>query len=318
MTDMDRRAFLQTAAAALVSSALLTKRCVAAELPPRKFTMNLNVGQIGVKTTPLEAVRLARQYGYGAVTPMTGYLSKCSEGELEQLLAEMKSNGIVWGAGVLSPFFEPNDAGFKDRLTEVRRTARLYQRAGVTRCFTWTMSSSNTMTYLANFRLHTQRVREVGKILANHGIRLGIEYLGTRVLAVRQKFSFIRTSAETKELATEVGLANVGIALDSWHWFQAGETEEDILKLTNNDVVAADICDAPAGIPREQMPDSPRRLPCTTGVIDIGAFLRGLVKIGYDGPVGTEPFDKSLGEMSTEEAMTAATAAMKKAFALIE
>jgi sugar phosphate isomerase/epimerase len=47
------------------------------------------------------------------------------------------------------------------------------------------------------------------------------------------------------------------------------------------------------------------------------AFLRGLVKIGYDGPVGTEPFDKSLSEMSAEEAMTTATAAMKKAFALI-
>ncbi|MCX5636327.1 MAG: sugar phosphate isomerase/epimerase, partial [Planctomycetota bacterium] len=83
------------------------------------------------------------------------------------------------------------------------------------------------------------------------------------------------------------------------------------------DVVTADLCDAPAGIRREQMPDSPRKLPCTTGVIDVAAFLRGLVKIGYDGPVGTEPFDKSLSEMSAEEAMTTATAAMKKAFALI-
>jgi sugar phosphate isomerase/epimerase len=115
------------------------------------------------------------------------------------------------------------------------------------------------------------------------------------------------------------------LCIDSWHWFQAGETEEDILKLTNNDVVTADLCDAPAGIRREQMPDSPRKLPavrhppadCTTGVIDVAAFLRGLVKIGYDGPVGTEPFDKSLSEMSAEEAMTTATAAMKKAFALI-
>jgi hypothetical protein len=189
--------------------------------------MNLNVGQIGVKATPIEAVRLARQHGYGAVTPMTGSLSKYSEAELGQLLArrwaspvgEMKSNGIVWGAGVLSPFFEPNDTEFKcrkaspsgDRLTEVRRTARLYQQAGVTRCFTPTMSSSNTMTYLANFRLHTQRVREVGKLLADHGLRVGIEYLGTKVLAVKGKFPFIRTSAQMKELTKDVGLANVAV-----------------------------------------------------------------------------------------------------------
>ncbi|MCX5638524.1 MAG: hypothetical protein NTX52_12645, partial [Planctomycetota bacterium] len=163
MTDMNRRAFLRTTAAtALASSVLLTKRCFSAQLPLRKFIMNLNVGQIGVKATPLEAVRLARQHGYGAVTPMTGSLIKYSEAELGQLLAEMKSNGIVWGAGVLSPFFEPNDTGFKDRLTEVRRTARLTHPAGVTRCFTWTMSSSNTRTYLAIFRLHTPRAREVG------------------------------------------------------------------------------------------------------------------------------------------------------------
>jgi sugar phosphate isomerase/epimerase len=88
--------------------------------------------------------------------------------------------------------------------------------------------------------------------------------------------------------------------------------------LTNEDVVTADICDAPPDIPREQMPDSPRRLPCTTGVIDVKAFLRGLVKVGYDGPVGTEPFDRSLNKMSTERAMALATEAMKRAFVFIE
>ncbi len=120
------------------------------------------------------------------------------------------------------------------------------------------------------------------------------------------------------ELTDEVGLSNVGLCLDAWHWFQAGDTEEDILRLTNREVVTVDICDAPADMPRDEMPDSPRALPCTTGVIDVKAFLRGLLKIGYDGPVGTEPFDKSLKEMSTEQAMTAASAAMKKAFALID
>jgi len=79
-----------------------------------------------------------------------------------------------------------------------------------------------------------------------------------------------------------------------------------------------DINDAPAGVPRDQLPDSPRKLPLTTGVIDLKPFLRGLVKIGYDGPVGTEPFDSSLGRMSTDEAMKVVSAAMKKAFALIE
>jgi hypothetical protein len=53
MTDMNRRAFLRTTAAtALASSVLLTPLWGSAQLPLRKFIMNLNVGQIGVKATP--------------------------------------------------------------------------------------------------------------------------------------------------------------------------------------------------------------------------------------------------------------------------
>ena len=319
MNDMNRRTFLQTAAVTgLAGSVLPARQSHAAEGPSRKFTMNLNTGQVGVRVSQLEAVKLAAEYGYGSVTPMTRELGRYSDAELEKLKAEMKSSRITWGATGMGPFFDPSDAKFEQRLSEIRKTAGVFKRAGVTRCFTWTMSSSRDLTYRANFRLHVRRVRQVGKILGDHGVRFGIEYLGTSVLAVRQKFPFIRTSAETKELMAEVGLPNVGLALDSWHWFQAGETEQDILKLTSRDVVTADICDAPAGIDRRQMPDSPRRLPCATGVIDVKAFLRGLLKIGYDGPVGIEPFDRPLGRMSTADAMKTATAATKKAFALID
>lgn len=318
MPNMDRRTFLQIGAAAAGHFVMAVPDSRSAERPGRKFTMNLNVGQIGVKATPWEVIKLAKKYGYGSVTPPVGAVQRYSQAERDRLVSELKSNGLVWGAGALRPFFDQDEATFKEKLKTITATARLYQQMGATRCFTWMMSSSSTLTYRENFDLHARRVREVATVLADHGVRLGLEYLGTAVLAVRNKYPFIRTSAETKELIAEVGLTQVGIALDSWHWFQAGETEDDIRKLTRQDVVTADICDAPAGIARRQMPDSPRRLPCTTGVIDVGAFLQGLVKIGYDGPVGMEPFDRSLRTMSTEQAMTTATNAMTKAFALIE
>jgi len=317
---MNRREFLKSGAAvtALAASSLLKTPSGAEEMSKRKFKMNLNVGQVGVKVDPFDAIKLARDYGYESVTPMSSYLLKYSESELERLVGEMKAAGVTWGAAGVEPFFVNDETRFSQRKQEIIQTAKVLQRAGATRCFTWVSPSSSSTTYLENFRLHVKRLREVGNVLAEHGLRLGIEYIGTRMSAMRGKYSFIRTSAETKELTGEVGLANIGIALDSWHWFQAGESEDDLLKLTNGDVVAADICDAPAGVPRERMPDSPRRLPCTTGVIDVKAFLRALVRIGYDGPVGTEPFDKSLSKMTTDEAMATATDAMKKAFSLIE
>jgi len=51
---------------------------------------------------------------------------------------------------------------------------------------------------------------------------------------------------------------------------------------------------------------------------DLQPFMRGLARIGYDGPAGTEPFDNTLGKRPTEEAMQTAGSAMKRAFALVE
>jgi sugar phosphate isomerase/epimerase len=122
--------------------------------------------------------------------------------------------------------------------------------------------------------------------------------------------------AEMKELIEEIGEPNVGFVLDSWHWYTAGETEADILSLRNQDVVAVDLNDAPAGIPVEEQMDLTRRLPAATGVIDIAVFLRALQKIGYDGPVRAEPFDENLRQLEPDQAVAKTAEAMKKAFSL--
>ena len=63
--------------------------------------------------------------------------------------------------------------------------------------------------------------------------------------------------------------------------------------------------------------DNRRELPCTTGIIDVDAFLNALNQIGYDGPVRAEPFNQAVNHMTRDEACAAAMAALKKAFALI-
>jgi sugar phosphate isomerase/epimerase len=123
--------------------------------------------------------------------------------------------------------------------------------------------------------------------------------------------------AEMKDLIAEIGTGNVGLVLDSWHWWHAGDTAADILSLKGSDVIAVDLNDAPAGIPKDQQVDNRRELPCVTGVIDLGAFLNALNHIAYDGPVRAEPFNQAVNKMGKDEACEAAATALKKAFALI-
>jgi sugar phosphate isomerase/epimerase len=154
-------------------------------------------------------------------------------------------------------------------------------------------------------------------VLKDHGLRLGLEYVGTQSLLVGKRYPFIHTMAEARELIAEIGTGNVGLVLDSWHWWTAGDTAADLLALRNSDVVSVDLDDAPKGIEREQQRDNERELPAATGVIDLTTFVSALHKIGYDGPVRAEPFNKALNALDNEPACAAVSAALHQAMALI-
>ncbi len=322
MIQFSRRSFLHAASAAGlggVGLSIASRRAAAEDAAPRrKFTMCLACGPIGVRADPRETLALAEQYGFESVDPSIGFLMRLSEAELEQVDAELKQKKLVWGAAGLPVDFRRDEAGFKAGLDQLPETAKRLQQAGITRIATWLMPSHQTLTYTANFRQHARRLRETAKVLGDHGLRLGLEYVGPKTSWTRTQHPFIHTMAEMKDLIAEIDLDDVGFLLDSWHWYTASETEADLLTLTNGDIVCCHLNDAPAGIPVDQQQDNSRELPCATGVIDMKAFLGALVKIGYDGPVLIEPFYRPLREMPKEKALAVTAAAMKKAIALVE
>ena len=214
--------------------------------------------------------------------------------------------------------FRQDDGKFNETIKDLPRIADALQRAGVNRMGTWIMPGSNSLTYLQNLKQHGKRLRTIADILGERKIRLGLEYVGTKTVRDRFQFQFTHTMAETKELIAEIGASNVGFVLDSWHWWNANETGQDILTLKAEQIIAVDLNDAPAGIPKEKQMDGQRELPLATGMIDAGAFLNALQKLGYDGPVRAEPFSKTLNEMDNEAACAMTAEAMQKAFALIK
>ncbi len=183
---------------------------------------------------------------------------------------------------------------------------------------TWISPRHRQLTYVQNFRRHAVRLRQVARVLADHDLSFGLEYVGPKTSWASGGHPFIHTMAETKDLLAEIDVPNVGFVLDSWHWYTAHETVDDLRTLKASQIVAVDLNDAPAGIPIDEQVDSRRELPMATGVIDLAAFLGVLVELGYDGPVRAEPFNKKLNEMPNEEAAATTAKAMRKAFALVE
>ncbi len=187
----------------------------------------------------------------------------------------------------------------------------------MTRVGTWLTPASDTLTYRRYFDLVARRLRETARVLQGEGLRLGLEYVGPKTSWARRRYPFVHTLAETQELVEAIGVPGVGYVLDSWHWFLAGDTVEQIRALRNDDVVAVDLNDAPAGISKDEQMDLSRELPMATGVIPVVEFLGALRDIGYDGPVRAEPFNKALNAMPNEEAVAVTAVALREALALV-
>jgi sugar phosphate isomerase/epimerase len=246
------------------------------------------------------------------VDPDPGYFARLSEDELRKLLDDLKAKNLKLGAAGLSVDFRRDEAAFNEGLKKLPAAAAVLEKAGVTRVSTWILSFDEKLTYLQNFRQHAYRLRACAEILKDHGQRLGLEYVGPRTLWRGSRHPFVHTLSEMKELIVAIGTGNVGVQLDSWHWFNAEETQEDLLTLQSKDVVTVDLNDAPAGLTLDQQIDSARELPGATGVIPVQAFVQGLRKIGYDGPVHAEPFNAALRSKPLDDACALTAAAMKK------
>lgn len=294
----------------------LAKAPGAADIPKRKFYVVLSCGRIGTKASFRESLDLAVKYGFEGVDPDPDYFSQLSDDELRRLGDELKAKNLKLGAAGLPVEFRRDEATFSEALKKLPSAAKLLEKAGVWRLSTWILSFSDELTYLQNFRTHAYRLRACAQVLKDHGQRLGLEYVGPKTSWRSGKHPFIHTLSEIKELIAAIGTGNVGVQLDSYHWFNAEETEEDLLTLRNEDVITVDLNDAPAGIPVEKQVDLSRELPVATGVIPVKIFLDALRKIGYDGPIQAEPFNAALRAMPREEACAATGAAMKKALAL--
>jgi sugar phosphate isomerase/epimerase len=315
MPQTSRREFLG-AAGPLAAAGLLSRG--ASAVVATKMKICLNTGNIGVRANLAESIDMAAKFGFEAVDPNLKELAALSDSAMNDLLGDLQSKKLVFGSYAQSfPVGQPEES-WATFLRDLAASAKTLQRARMRRTLTWLSPSDNKLTYLENFHLHARRIGQAASVLGDSGVTLGLEYVAPKTSWARGKYPFIHTMAEMKELIAEVGRPNLGLLMDIWHWYNAGDTVADLLTLKNEDVVAVHLSDAPAGVPVDQQVDSRRELPAATGVIDIGAFLSALNQIGYDGPAAAEPMNAALRSLPPDEALAQTAAALKKAFALIK
>ena len=106
----------------------------------------------------------------------------------------------------------------------------------------------------------------------------------------------------------ETGRPNVGLILDSFHYFTSGGDLGQIRSLRAEDIVHLHVNDAPHADVMS-LEDTDRVLP-GRGVIDLVGWFQAIAEIGYDGYVAIEIFDEAFRNQDREVAVSIAKQAL--------
>jgi sugar phosphate isomerase/epimerase len=272
---------------------------------------SLHPASLGIKATFAEGLKLAAKHGF------RGYHFDVSEAHAlgaDRVKDLSDTVSIRLSACWLPVEFRQDETRYKKDVLTLPALSKTASELGINRMSTWILPCSDTLTYRQNFDLHVKRLKPVAEVLLNYGIRFGLEYVGPKTFWSSKRYTFAHTMDEMLELADTLG-PNVGLLVDSFHWFTSHESVDDLKKLSNAHIVDAHINNAPK-LPADQQQDLTRTLPDETKTINVKAYLQTLEAIGYDGPVMVEPFSKKLSKLSADGACAATAKSLKNVWKL--
>ena len=124
-------------------------------------------------------------------------------------------------------------------------------------------------------------LRDLSDIAQPFGVQLAFEFLGSPGCSVS-------TLAQAWEIVQIVDRANVGMVLDTFHFYAGGSTLESIIDIDANKLFIFHINDVEPG-ERSTLTDAQRLMP-GEGVIPLGDICRGLRNAGYKTMASVEIF----------------------------
>ncbi|HJQ68495.1 MAG TPA: sugar phosphate isomerase/epimerase [Blastocatellia bacterium] len=124
-------------------------------------------------------------------------------------------------------------------------------------------------------------LRELGRVARRHGVGLAFEFLG-------QPGCSVQTLDLASEIVAQVNRDNVGLVIDSFHFYAGGSSIESIEGLDPRRLFIFHINDA-EDLPRERLEDRHRLLP-GLGILPLKEIISTLKRVGYDGVASVEIF----------------------------
>jgi sugar phosphate isomerase/epimerase len=249
-----------------------------------------------------EFVALAKRHGFAAVEFGIEWLAeKASKEGMNAACDWLDAQGIRHAAFWLPVRWREDEAAFEESLQTLPPKAQTAQAIGCHACVTYIPPSVSGDP--EEFRaMMVRRFRQVCAILADYGVYLGIEWVAPAHFR-RSGNPVLWRMDQALDLCDAVGAPNIGLLVDSFHWFCAQHTLDELRALPRERIVHVHINDAPDR-PVDEQVDNERVMP-GEGVIDLAGFLRALRAAGYDGAVSVEVLSKTLPQQFSKDELAA-------------
>ena len=301
---IDRRAFLtrMTVGAAALTLPRARFQPTAAAHEPTGMFLSLPPWAVARNVGWPEQARLAARVGYKGIDWAFGPAKAAGVETTRALLAELALVPTIVNLPMQGPLV-PDDAAFEAQLPRLAEDAAFSRAIGCSRFhFVLPPTTPNGQSKTERWTFVQRRLSAVATVLAQHDVRLSLEFLGPLVFRMRRErrgaapadsaaplppppVAFVWTLPETLRLCEASG-PNVGITLDAWHWDHSGGTVADIRAAKASRILHVHVSDARV-MPREEVLDD-MRLLTGEGVIDLVGFFHALKAIGYQGGVSPE------------------------------
>jgi sugar phosphate isomerase/epimerase len=181
--------------------------------------------------------------------------------------------------------FGSSDATFQSDVERLGEIARVAESMGATRCTNNIVPYCQDCAYHENFERHRERISRVAQLLAPHKIHLGLGFLAPRHLRELGDSQFITSPDQLLTLIQTIVDENVGLCLDTWHWYVSGTSIDKLKRFAVEKIVAVRLADVPPEADLERITEQDRLLPGSTNVVPNVEWLRWLSEQGYAGPI---------------------------------
>jgi 2-keto-myo-inositol isomerase len=135
-------------------------------------------------------------------------------------------------------------------------------------------------------------LRRMAEVARDSDVRLAFEFLG-------QPDCSVKTLDLANEIVEKVGAPDVGLVIDSFHFYAGGSRLDSIREIDPKRICVFHINDA-EDRPRSELEDRHRLLP-GLGILPLGDIIASLEAIGYDGYASVEIFRPEYWELDAGE-----------------